>query len=212
MFLYKITNILNGDFYIGKTISEDPYKRFKCHIRNAFINNIDTYLYKAMRKYEIENFKFEVIFCLIDKDNDSLNEFEKRFISMLKPCYNMTEGGDGGRTADSPKFIQSMIEYHSTREYHDYATYGFKGRHHYDDTKDTMRMKRRNFWKNLSEEEYRKICNNMSGEKNSMYGKVPKNAIKIKYKGVIYNSLAQAVRETGLKVKYLKENGEIIRD
>lgn len=65
-FIYKITNTVNGKIYIGS--SHDGYrgieKRWKDHIKNSKYENGYSYnypLYKAMRKYGVENFTYEII-------------------------------------------------------------------------------------------------------------------------------------------------------
>ena len=47
-------------------------------------------------------------------------------------------------------------------------------------------------------------------ENNPMKGKIPANAKKIKYNGVVYNSLSEACRVTGKTGNFLKKNGEVI--
>lgn len=60
-FIYKITNLINGKSYIGKT-SFSIKKRFKEHQRDAFRDrNEKRPLYSAMRKYGIENFTVEQV-------------------------------------------------------------------------------------------------------------------------------------------------------
>lgn len=79
--IYKITNLTNNKSYIGQSINISA--RFRKH-RNAPFNPSDhSYnypLYKAIRKYGIENFKFEVLEeCLVeeltDKENYWINKF-----------------------------------------------------------------------------------------------------------------------------------------
>jgi group I intron endonuclease len=88
--IYKITNIVTQDFYVGKTklSAED---RFKEHIKQH--QRRDTFLYRAMRKYGKDNFLIET---LETTDESLLNEKEKQHILELSPRYNMTQGGDGG--------------------------------------------------------------------------------------------------------------------
>ena len=67
--IYKIENKLNGKIYIGKSVN--ILERFNTHKRNAFNTKsleYDKVLYKAFRKYGIENFDFEIIEECIDKD------------------------------------------------------------------------------------------------------------------------------------------------
>lgn len=58
--IYKITNLVNGKVYVGKTRMRYPAQRWRQH-RHAARTGLTTYLYKALRKYGVENFKFEVI-------------------------------------------------------------------------------------------------------------------------------------------------------
>lgn len=60
--IYKIQNKVNNKIYIGQSICIE--KRWKEHQNNAFNINIHTYnypLYRAIRKYGLENFQFTVI-------------------------------------------------------------------------------------------------------------------------------------------------------
>lgn len=123
MIIYKITNVVNGKFYIGKTTLTIE-ERFKTHFYKH--KSGKTHLYKAMRKYGFENFTIEPI----ETDVFDLNEAETRLIAELKPHYNMTTGGDGGNTALSPNFKRSMTEYHSRKPISEYATYGMSGKPH----------------------------------------------------------------------------------
>ena len=88
-YIYKITNTLNEQIYIGK--SKRPKVRWRQHKSHSKVRN--TKLYYAMRKYGVENFVFEIIEeCYENK----VDEREIYYISLLKPYYNMTNGGDGG--------------------------------------------------------------------------------------------------------------------
>ena len=92
MYIYKITNNINQKFYIGKTIN-DIKKRFACHKSNAKSNK-NTILCNAFRKYGSENFSISIIEANILSESD-LNNKEIYWISLLKPQYNMTLGGEG---------------------------------------------------------------------------------------------------------------------
>lgn len=92
--IYKITNQINGKCYIGQSI--DIEKRWKQHISDAKNSNRKKcpYFHKALIKYGIENFKFEILEeCLIDK----LNEREIywiKFYNSYENGYNLTPGGN----------------------------------------------------------------------------------------------------------------------
>ena len=124
MIIYKIVNQINGDFYIGKTIKPKE-KRLQKHFYSANYNS-QTYLHKAMRKYGCSNFSIEEVETQVPEEK--LNEREIFWIGNLNPEYNMTSGGDGGKTQHSPNFIKAMKEYHSKKPREEYATYGMKGK------------------------------------------------------------------------------------
>lgn len=99
--IYKITNLVNNKVYIGKTNNSE--RRWADHQRLAFTLNHKEYekaLYKAMRKYGLDNFIFEIIEEL--KDYSISEEREQYWINYYNSYnngYNETLGGDGG----SPK-------------------------------------------------------------------------------------------------------------
>lgn len=90
--IYKIQNKLSGKLYVGKTCTT---------IANRWSHHLDDYLkkdwhlYRAMRKYGIENFEIEPIEQCPD---DLLNERETYWIEKLDTFhngYNETLGGEG---------------------------------------------------------------------------------------------------------------------
>lgn len=103
MFIYKITNIINGKVYIGQTIR--PIKdRFKRHINDALNNVINTHFSKAIRKYGKDNFIIEQID--IAQTQDELNKKEQYYIRLynsIKEGYNETDSlyKCGGNTYSS---------------------------------------------------------------------------------------------------------------
>lgn len=118
--IYQITNLVNSKFYIGKS-SKTAQERFLRHCNNSKSQN--TYLYNAMRKYGTINFTIKVL-----EETDSPNEREIYWIKTLHPHYNMTKGGDGGDTSNSPNYKLGMKTYHESRKPEDYATYGMLGK------------------------------------------------------------------------------------
>lgn len=60
MVVYKIKNTLNGKVYIGRTI-QGLNNRWTRHKYDCFVKELDFPLYRAMRKYGIENFTIEKI-------------------------------------------------------------------------------------------------------------------------------------------------------
>lgn len=95
--IYKITNLITEQYYIGKTINTIEL-RFKQHISDARNHKDNSMLHNAMRKYGYDNFIIETI--EEDIPNDALDEREIFYINFLKSKkeygnYNLTNGGDG---------------------------------------------------------------------------------------------------------------------
>lgn len=92
-YIYKIQNLINGNVYIGQTV-KSVEKRFQQHRNNydkPYFSQL--ILYKAFKKYGLDNFSFE---ALEKVDNDKLDEREKYWIDYYdsyKNGYNMTLGG-----------------------------------------------------------------------------------------------------------------------
>jgi len=124
MLIYKIVNQINGDFYIGKT-TKPKEVRLKEHFYSSSYNS-QTHLHRAIRKYGETNFIIDEIENLLPED--MLDEREIYWIEKLNPSYNMTAGGEGGKTHHSPNFIKAMKEYHNKKPKEEYATYGMKGK------------------------------------------------------------------------------------
>ena len=94
-YIYKATNKVNGKFYIGRT----NYKRLTSRIATHmwYARHVDSNLpfANALRKYDREGFTWEV---LEECDEDVVGEREIYWIEELQPYYNVTKGGDGGRS------------------------------------------------------------------------------------------------------------------
>lgn len=80
--VYKITNKITGDFYIGS--SKDIGYRWSQHkCAYNWKRHPNSLLYKDFQKYGLENFSFEVI-----EETTNLREREQYFIDLLNPKYN----------------------------------------------------------------------------------------------------------------------------
>ena len=80
--VYKVTNIVTGDFYIGS--SQDIKQRWARHKSpSAWRYHPGVKLYQAYAKYGLNNFTFEII-----EETDNLKEREQYWIEQLKPSYN----------------------------------------------------------------------------------------------------------------------------
>ena len=90
--IYKIINKINGKCYIGQSTQiEKRWSKHKNTSHNQTSKAYDYPLYRAFRKYGIENFSFKI---LEECSNLELNEKEKYWINYYNPEYNQTTGGD----------------------------------------------------------------------------------------------------------------------
>ena len=93
--VYKITNLKNNKIYIGASTS--LFKRWERHISAAYNKNNKEYdkaLYRAVRKYGVNNFSFQIIEITTD-----IYEREKYWIAYYNSKnngYNETLGGEYG--------------------------------------------------------------------------------------------------------------------
>ena len=82
--IYKITNTITGDFYIGS--SKNVKKRWTDHKAPSTWNKCpNNPLYKDMKNYGTDKFEFEI---LAEVEPEKLKETEQKFIETLKPTYN----------------------------------------------------------------------------------------------------------------------------
>ena len=82
--VYKITNTITGDFYIGS--SNNVKRRWTEHKWPSRLNQCpNNPLYQDMQKYRLDYFEFQI---LEEVEPASLKEKEQQFIEKLKPTYN----------------------------------------------------------------------------------------------------------------------------
>jgi group I intron endonuclease len=85
--VYKITNNIDGKFYIGST--NNLIKRYYTHIHDIRSNrNTCVKLIRAVNKHGEDNFKFEIV-C--ECSTDKILETEQQYIDSFEPHYNIAK-------------------------------------------------------------------------------------------------------------------------
>lgn len=83
--IYKITNKINGNFYIGKHQTKN--------LDDGYMGS-GKLIKAAIKKHGIENFTKEILH-VFETEND-MNEAEKELVILGEGCYNLCPGGSGG--------------------------------------------------------------------------------------------------------------------
>jgi len=160
MYVYLITNLVNGKNYVGQTVNE-PTIRWGQHKSDAIGTSMCS-IHMALRKYGINNFQFEVI-DESASDLDELNDLEDFYVSFYDTFkgigYNMTSGGDNAlhsketieklRQANLGKIMpeetrkkisQSLTGHSHSEESKKKMSEAGKGRKHSEESKEKMSL------------------------------------------------------------------------
>ena len=110
--IYKITNTVNNKHYIGFT--ENVKRRWIAH--KSCNGSQSKALYRAIKKYGLSNFTFEVLYESLDKIH-TLNEMEPLFIkeydSFGPGGYNMNDGGGDSNSLEKRKAASERMKKHN---------------------------------------------------------------------------------------------------
>lgn len=113
-----ITNAIDGKRYIGIT-RYTAHKRFLRHCGGARNQSENAYLYRAMRKHGVDNFKIEVLYEGVNWQE--LCAVERGLIAERAPEYNMTRGGEGSSWTPDRKLEKSIKYKHKMLNDPEYA-------------------------------------------------------------------------------------------
>ena len=110
--VYKITNTITGDFYIGssKNVKERWRNHKKPSVWKRFPNNP---MYQYMKKYGVDKFSFEI---LAEVEVEQLKEKEQQFIETLKPTYN----SNNAKGLDIERYKETQKEYNKSDKHKEY--------------------------------------------------------------------------------------------
>ena len=110
--VYKITNTVTGDFYVGS--SKNVKSRWASHkcpsVWKRFQNSP---MYLDMKNYGIDKFSFQI---LAEVEIEQLKETEQQFIEILKPTYNSNRA----KGWDIERYKEWQEEYRKTDKSKEY--------------------------------------------------------------------------------------------
>jgi hypothetical protein len=176
--IYKITNQINGKFYIGSHKTKD--------LDDNYMGS-GKYLKHAQEKYGIENFKKEILFIFDTAEEMYAKEAEivnEEFLSE-ENTYNLKVGGFGGFDyINNRGFVRNdshFKEGNDTSKKGGKVTYNKKVAIHSDENKNKAKKVRERlypkgtFYGKKHSSEVKKIIgeknsNHQNGEKNSQFG------------------------------------------
>lgn len=187
MYIYKITNLVNGKVYVGKHTCKS--------INNSYFGS-GVAIKKAIKKYGKANFE-KVILCLCGNEQE-LNDAEIEWIEKLgsfSKGYNLTKGGEGklGRRPSKSEIEKArksrILFYRENPE----ARLNLSKK-----AKERVGEKNPFFGRSLTKDHIRKMTRArveaIAGEKNPSAV-----SVKCKENGVIYKTAKDAAESVGLK-------------
>lgn len=213
----------NDMVYIGITCQDKVYYRWG---RNGIKYKSNIYFYRAIQKYGWDNFKHEVLFDGLTKEEANKKEVEliAEYDSTNKfRGYNIEFGGDGQgkhsletrmkisqakkgyKFSDESKKKMSDSQRAINRKGENGSMYG---KHHSEETR--KRISEKATGRKASEETRQKLSKANTGEKNCMYGKTHTTEARDKIAkalghpvrcietDIVYPSELEAKRQTGV--------------
>ena len=169
--IYKVTNKINGKVYIGQSV--DIGRRWRQHMTAE----VDTYFHKAIQKYGVENFEWEVIEQCKKKDLDEREIYWIEYYDSFNKGYNRTKGGDGvsggedhpqwkgGVSLDEDYYRQYSKQYYQANK-EEAKEYN---KQYYEAHKEELKEKQKEYYE--INKEKKKEYNEVNKEKRKQYMK-----------------------------------------
>ena len=103
--IYKIINIITGDFYIGSSKNvKQRWINHKCP--STWKRHSNNPMYLDMQKYGVDEFDFQI---LKEVEIEQLKEKEQQFIEKMHPTYNSYNA----KGLDVDKYDNQLCRYNS---------------------------------------------------------------------------------------------------
>ena len=179
--IYKVTNKVNSKVYIGQSV--DIGRRWRTHMTAKD----DIYFHKAIQKYGVENFEWEVIEKCKKSELDERESYWIEYYDSFNKGYNCTRGGDGNSGEGSPNWkggISSDPEYGKQWYETNKEELKKKQKEYYETNKEKRKEKMKEYSKEYYEEnkekikQYRKQYYEVNKEKAKEYREANKEKIK----------------------------------
>ena len=151
--IYKVTNKINGKVYIGQSV--DIGRRWRQHMTAED----DIYFHKAIQKYGVDNFIWEVIEKCKKSELDERESYWIEYYDSFNKGYNRTKGGEGNSGEGSPNWKGGIsLDPEHKKEY---------GKEYYEANKEKIKEYNKQYYEAHKEElkEKRKQRNKKSMKK-----------------------------------------------
>lgn len=174
-YIYLITNMINGNKYVGQSKCQDIEQRWKYH-KQMRECSIGRYLLNAYRHHGIENFKFQIICICFDEDcNKYEEEYIMKFNTLSPNGYNLKGGGHFTKHHTDTKVLMSQrTKEMMTPEHRAYLSNKLKtvfrsnrGNHLSQEIKNKIGVSIRKFWESKSKDERKEIVHKRNISKQS---------------------------------------------
>jgi group I intron endonuclease len=194
-YIYKITNKINGQSYIGLTKCHDYKNRWRGHLNN----NDNYYFNNVLKKLGKDAFTWEILIICFDEDVSRYEkEYIKRYNTIRPNGYNLTEGGELGWN-HHPDTVAKLKESKAGKGNH--RPPGFK----YSDESKLKMSESTKAWNDARSPEERRLSAKKATETKSTrtYPKrgIPVIQLKDGVEIARFTSSCEAGRQTGILYK-----------
>ena len=110
-YIYRFTNLINNKVYIGMTSCVE--RRYDAHIKIANGTCNKQLIHKAIHKYGIINFKFEILskhYKFKNCCDEEIKQIKKHNSTATNFGYNIMHGGSGSNISIHRKFLKEDIK------------------------------------------------------------------------------------------------------